>query len=206
MSFEITTVLFDADGVVQTTSPGWLEAVASLSGRTEAPDAFLADVFAAEKPTLTGDGEFRPALADVLARWRSPASVDEAVQVWQMIEPQAAVLELADALRGTGIRVGLATNQQPERATFMTHSLGYQERFDDLFFSCELGYAKPDGAYFAAVLERLQQPARKVLFVDDNLSNVEAARAEGLHARVYELETGRAGMIALLAEFGLTDG
>jgi putative hydrolase of the HAD superfamily len=123
-----------------------------------------------------------------------------------MIEPQAAVLELADALRRIGIRVGLATNQQPERATFMTHTLGYQRRFDDLFFSCELGYAKPDGAYFAAVLERLKQPGREVLFLDDTPGNVEAAQAEGLHARVYELETGRAGMIALLAEFGLADG
>ena len=206
MPHAITTVLLDADGVVQTTASGWLEAVAALSGRTESHDAFLADVFAAEKPTLTGNGNFRPALAEVLARWQSPASVDEAIAVWQMIEPQTAVLEIADALRGNGLRVGLATNQQSERAAFMTQTLGYRARFDDLFYSCELGHAKPDSAYFAAVVERLGQPAAEVLFVDDNPGNVASAQAEGLHARVYDLETGRAGMVALLAEFGLTDG
>jgi putative hydrolase of the HAD superfamily len=87
----------------------------------------------------------------------------------------------------------------------MAHGLGYQARFDDLFFSCELGHAKPDGAYFHAVVERLAQPAAEVLFVDDSDGNVAAAQAAGLHARVYDLETGRAGMLALLAEFGLTD-
>jgi putative hydrolase of the HAD superfamily len=208
MPSRITTVLLDADGVVQTTAAGWLDAVAALSGRPDDRDEFLAEVFAAEKPTLTGAGAFRPALAEVLARWQSPATVDEAIEVWQMIEPQMAILETADALRRRGLRVGLATNQQPERAAFMAHGLGYQARFDDLFFSCELGqgHAKPDGAYFHAVIEQLAQPAAEVLFVDDSHGNVAAAQAAGLHAQVYDLDTGRAGMLALLAEFGLTDG
>ncbi len=205
MTVTITTVLLDADGVVQTTAPGWLDAVAGLSGRPEAHDEFLEEVFAAERPTLTGSGAFRPALAEVLARWQSPASLEEAISVWQMIEPQAAVLEQAARLRQRGVRVCLATNQQPERAEFMTHSLGYRDRFDELFYSCELGYAKPDGAYFGAILERLGQPATEVLFVDDNGGNVDSARTEGLHARLYDLQTGEAGFAALLAEFGLND-
>ena len=87
----------------------------------------------------------------------------------------------------------------------MTHSLGYADHFDDLFYSCEIGHAKPNGEYFAAVLARLRQPAEQVLFVDDNAGNVEAAEALGLHARIYDLSTGREGMSSLLAEFGLAD-
>jgi len=122
-----------------------------------------------------------------------------------LIDPQQTVLEQADRLRRRGVRVSLATNQQSERAAFMTHSLGYADRFDDLFYSCEIGHAKPSGEYFTAVLGQLRQPAGEVLFVDDHAGNVEAAIAVGLHARVYDLSTGPAGMEALLAEFGLTD-
>ena len=139
MTVTISTVLLDADGVVQLTPPGWLGQVGKLCGRAGSVDAFLEDVFAAERPTLTGAGPFRPALAEVLERWQSPASVAEAIQIWHQIEPQSGVLEQVAELRGRGLRLALATNQQPERAQFMTRSLGYQEHFDDLFYSCELG-------------------------------------------------------------------
>ena len=201
----IKTVLLDADGVVQTASPGWRESVAALCPEPGSREEFLADVFAAERPTVTGNGSFQPVLAEVLARWGSSTTVEEALRIWQLIEPQTSVLEQAQKLRGRGLRVCLATNQHPERAAFMSASLGYQKMFDALFYSCELGHAKPDGAYFRAVLRRLQQPGGEVLFVDDHPGNVEAAHAEGLHARTYDLQTGEQGMVELLAEFGLVD-
>ena len=203
MTVSISTVLLDADGVVQTTSPGWLDELGRLCGDPASSEAFLEEVFAAEGPALTGSGHFRTALAEVLARWNSPVGVEEALRVWQMIEPQAGVLEEAGRLRRAGVRVSLATNQQAERAAFMSRTLGYEEMFDDLFYSFEIGHAKPSGAYFSAVLERLDRPGSEVLFVDDNAKNVAAARAVGLHARVYDLQTGRTGLTALLAEFGV---
>jgi putative hydrolase of the HAD superfamily len=203
MSGGITTVLFDADGVVQTTPADWLDALAALCGIPGSRDAFLDDVFAAEKPALTGQADFRPALADVLERWRSSASLDEAIRVWHRIQPQESVLERVAQLRDSGLRVSLATNQQAERAAHMTGPLGYASVFDDLFFSCEMGHAKPDRRYFAAVLERLAQPGSTVLFVDDHPLNVEAARTAGLQASVYDLRTGVKGLNALLADHGL---
>jgi len=200
---KISTVLLDADGVVQTTVPGWLDALGSLCGKPASRKAFLQDVFAAERPALIGAESFRPALAEVLARWGAPVEVEEAIRMWQMIEPQKMVLQEASLLRRAGVRVSLATNQQAERAAFMSRTLGYEERFDDLFYSFALGHAKPSGAYFSAVLEALGQPGAEVLFVDDNAANVEAARALGMHARTYDLSSGKEGFRALLAEFGL---
>jgi len=196
-------VLFDADGVVQTTPPGWLDDVADLCGIPGSREAFLADVFAAEKPAMTGRADFRPALATVLQRWKSSADLEEAIRVWHRIEPQAWMLEQVAGLRRMGLRVSLATNQQAERAAYMAGPLGYASVFDDLFFSCELGQAKPDGSYFAAVLERLAQPGSTVLFLDDHPSNVASARAAGLQASVYDLGTGVEGLTVLLAEYEL---
>ena len=64
------------------------------------------------------------------------------------------------------------------------HSL-YDAHFDEQFYSCEIGVAKPDPAYFATVLERLQTPADQVVFIDDSPANIEAARKIGIDARLY---------------------
>lgn len=202
----VTTVLLDADGVVQSTSAGWLDAVGGLCGIPGQQDRFLEDVFAAERPALTGNGDFRSALSKVLDRWNSPASLDEAIGFWNMIQPHPGVLEQATVLRAGGVRVSLATNQQPERAAFMTEALGYAETFDDLFYSCEIGHAKPDQTYFRAVLDRLNQSGAEVLFVDDNEKNVASARGVGLNAEVYDSGTGSEGMRMLLAGYSLMVG
>jgi len=199
----VRCVLLDADGVVQTTTPGWRDAVASLSGSDEGAETFLKALFAAERPCLTGEGDFSAALSRVLAQFRSPASPEDALALWTRIAPSDDVLGIVDALRGAGVRVGLATNQQSFRAAHMTHALGYAERFDDLFFSCHLGHAKPDSAFFGAVLDALGSQAHEVLFVDDHPVNVAAARESGFNAEVYDLATGVGGMRTLLARHGL---
>ncbi len=203
MSAEVTTVLLDADGVVQLPVTGWLDRLGALCGVPERRDDFLAEVFVAEKPALTGQAAFRPALSAVLDRWRSPVSVEEAIEVWQLIQPQEQIFEVVADLRSRGCRVSLATNQQAERAAFMADSLGYSSRFDDLYFSCDVGHAKPEAAYFAAVLGHLNQPEGTVLFVDDHPDNVASARTAGMQGAVFDAGAGAREFRALLAAFGL---
>lgn len=119
------------------------------------------------------------------------------------IEPSAEALLVVEALRLGGTSVALATNQQAYRADFMSSELGYTNIFDHLFYSCELGLAKPGPEYFQAILQTLNQPAERVLFIDDHETNVAAARAVGLHAQVYHLDSGAARMSCLLGEYGL---
>lgn len=203
MTADIRTVLLDADGVVQTTSAGWIDAVAGLCGVPDRTDEFLQAVFAAEKPTLVGQGDFSTALAELLKRWQSPCGIAEAMAVWHLIEPEESVLAQVAALRERGVRVSLATNQQAQRADFMTSVLGYEQKFDDLYYSCHLGHMKPDVKYFDAILRHLEQTASEVLFLDDNEPNVLAARKVGLHAEVYDLRSGASKLTGLLADYGL---
>lgn len=199
----VRILLLDADGVIQMPTAGWRDAVASLCADADRVEAFLEAVFAAERPCLTGDGDFPAALSDVLRRWDSPASLGEALDLWTRIEPREDLLRLVDSLRNAGIRVGLATNQQSVRAAYMIDALRYGERFDDLFFSCHLGHAKPGPGYFRAVLSSLDCPGSEVLFVDDHARNVAAARESGFNAEIYDLSTGVEGMRTLLAGHGI---
>ncbi len=57
------------------------------------------------------------------------------------------------------------------------------EAFDFRFLSFELGLVKPDAAIFDAVAARLPVARDRVLFLDDNAVNVDAAEAAGFAAR-----------------------
>jgi putative hydrolase of the HAD superfamily len=74
--------------------------------------------------------------------------------------------------------------------------------FDANFPSHEVGKLKPDAEYFEHVVAALGVPAERVLFVDDNRINVDAAARLGLHAR---RAVGLPGLQDALAEFGLAD-
>jgi putative hydrolase of the HAD superfamily len=54
--------------------------------------------------------------------------------------------------------------------------------FDRTFLSFELGMVKPDPEIFERVVDELSVPPRRVLFLDDNVLNVDAAQQVGLSA------------------------
>lgn len=198
-------VLFDADGVIQQTTPGWRETLAGFTGSDDASvhDSFIAEVFAAEIPAMTGAESFPEALAGVLDRWGIDAAVDDVFKPWTMIDVNPESLTVVRTLRAAGTRCYLATNQTAARAAVM-RELGYDDVFDGQFYSCELGLAKPDPAYFTAILERLDSDGSEVLFVDDLADNVAGAVTAGLRAEVYTLREGPAALHALLTRHGLT--
>jgi putative hydrolase of the HAD superfamily len=202
----VSAVLFDADGVIQRPSRDWWSRLSSLApagADSSDTDALVADLMAAERPTLVGKGDFREAVADVLQRWNSPASVEHALEAWHWFAAEPAVVQLIGSLRTTGIECHLATNQQAYRRAIMQDERGYGEWFDLTFYSCDLGLAKPDPAYFRAILSILQVPASSVLFIDDNVDNVAGAASVGLQAEVYDLSAGVPALEELLRRYGL---
>ncbi|WP_350274627.1 HAD-IA family hydrolase [Kribbella sp. HUAS MG21] len=197
----VTAVLFDADGVIQRPTADWWGHLTSLvpSGGPE----FVADLMAAELPALVGKVDFRDALADVLRRWNSPASVEEALEPWTWFAAEPEVVELIQSLRAAGIGCHLATNQQGYRRAIMQDERGYGAWFDATFYSCDVGLAKPDPAYFRAILSAIDLPASSVLFIDDNEANVAGAASVGLQVEYYDLAAGVPALGALLRRYDL---
>ena len=98
---------------------------------------------------------FAGPLGEVLAKWKVTTPAAEVLQMWHHVNVDPGVVAAVRELRASGVRCALATNQHPERAAYMRESLGYDEVFDDLFYSCDLGVAKPDPAYFTEAVRRL---------------------------------------------------
>lgn len=123
--------------------------------------------------------------------------------VWHCIEEVPSSFEVVAALRGAGYGVHLATNQERHRGSYMHDVLGYRDRFDVSAYSWQVGAAKPDPEFFRRVVAMIGVDAGDVLFVDDNESNVEGARAAGLVAEHWHFERGPGSLVALLAGHGI---
>ena len=195
-----TVLLLDADGVVQEGDPGFRASLEALCPEPAKVGEFVAGVFAAERPCATGERDFAEALGEVLNRWNIPGTLDEALSCWERVEPSGQVLDFVAELRGAGTVVALATNQQNYRARVLRELLAYDDHFDALLISCELGFVKPTAGFFGAACARLGIDRADALFVDDAMPNVLGAREAGLAAEHDHLSEGVGRLRALWAQ------
>jgi putative hydrolase of the HAD superfamily len=187
----INTILFDADGVVQYATPSrraiWTEI---LRGRDDAVDDFARALFEVERACYQGRGDFLAALPALLAQWNCAGTIDDLLRAWTAIRVDAEVVQLIATVRASGVLCCLATNQEPFRRRYMFESLDYDAVFDEQFYSCDLGVAKPDPRYFTAILQRLGRSPQDVLFIDDIEANTRAAASVGVHVETFTPPAG----------------
>jgi len=198
----IRHVLFDADGVLQDLPGGWNAAMEPYLG--ERARDFLHQSWADELPSLAGQGDFMPLLAESLAAYGVTAPVDEVFRdVWCRIVRVEETVELVGALRRSGYGVHLATNQEQHRAAHMRSVLGYDDLFDVSCYSYDLGVAKPDPAFFVEAARRIEADPATILFVDDNEANVGGASTAGLAAVHWDVAQGHPTLLDHLARHGV---
>jgi putative hydrolase of the HAD superfamily len=199
----IRHVMFDADGVLQHLPGGWIAAAEPFFGGRALE--FLQRSYAAELPTLAGQGDHLAILTATLADFAVTVPVADVYRgIWLSVEPVPASLAVVRALRQGGYGVHLGTNQERYRAAHMREVLGYDGLFDVSCYSWELGAAKPDLAFFTEAARRIGAEPEAILFIDDNAENVAAARAAGLSAEQWCLDDGHDLLYDLLAQHGVS--
>ena len=187
----IRAILFDADGVIQYPAPDLPMRIQEAFGiPAEQSVDFLRNIVSpAERRALTGKRDFFEELTEEFAHHGLTAPTPDSTRIFTLIERYTDVMELIRSLREGGISCFLATNQVRFRARHMSEVLGYQSLFDREFYSCHLGYAKPDPEYFRAILRSAALPAEAALFVDDREENVSAAKQAGMHAEIFDAKS-----------------
>ncbi len=103
----------------------------------------------------------------------------------EALHPDREMYALAHKLKEGGICVGMLSNINESLAE-KVRAHGLYDPFDPCFLSCEIGAEKPDPKAYALLLEALSLPASEVVFIDDRIENVEAARAIGLDAILFK--------------------
>jgi putative hydrolase of the HAD superfamily len=114
--------------------------------------------------------------------------------------PDEDMIELVRKLRTAGIRTGLLTNNIREFKPLWRPLLPFDELFDDIVDSHEVGMRKPNPAIYQLALTRLSAVAGRTAFADDLPSNVHAATNLGLFGVVVDVDSAPArAEIAALA-------
>lgn len=104
------------------------------------------------------------------------------------------VIGLVSIWRANGKKAYLATTQEHYRATHIWTLLNTM--FDGMFYSAEVGAAKPGALFYRRVMDRLPgiEPA-DILFLDDTQANVDGAAALGWNAHLFGGATALTNLI-----------
>ena len=199
----VRALMVDVDGVVvvQPDLEGWAANLERDLGVSKArvQEAFFAPHF---DEVVTGRAALRDRLAPVLADIAPGVTCDDFIDYWFGNDAYLdhGLLNQIDALRAKGIRAELATVQEHERAAYLWTTLGLKDHFDAIHYAAELGAAKPSPEFFHAVEARSGYAAADIFFIDDKAANIDAARALGWNAAVWD---GSRTVVDLMTEAGV---
>jgi putative hydrolase of the HAD superfamily len=194
----VLAVVFDWGGVLTTgIDAAFAQWAASDGVDPEELGAVLREAFAADTPEhpnavhalerghLTGE-QFEQLLARQLAaRGSHVPATGLLARMFAGLSPSESMLGLAARLRDEGLRTAVLSNSWAN--TYPDD--GWDELFDAVVISGQVGMRKPEPAIYHHVLELLQLPAQRCAFVDDLAANVRAAAALGMvgvHHRSYD--------------------
>jgi epoxide hydrolase-like predicted phosphatase len=91
------------------------------------------------------------------------------------------LVEFIEGLRGE-YTTALLSNAWDDLRPLLVNLWKIDGIFDHIFISAEVKLTKPDPRIYQLVINELQQDPSEMIFVDDFIENVKAAKAEGLHA------------------------
>ncbi len=181
----IEVVAFDIDGVL--VEPKFATVLPDLLNR---PPSEIAEFFSGPfEQCLLGQADLLAELPVVLRHWGWQGSVDQFVEFWFGVESNVnqAMLAFADALRANGIRCILASTQERHRARSLGALLGVGTRFERAYFSCDVGFKKPNPEFFAVVANAMNLPPDRFGLIDDVAANVESALSIGWKGAVFRI-------------------
>lgn len=190
IGWDIRAIVFDLGGVlVEDSRP---QVFAHISAVLGVPVEALEQTMYQETPKLQRGGE------STLEFWyrmcerlnvRRPA---DDVLLTLLTEPYTAhtvrplheTLALARELKGHGYRIGLISNTIPEHIA-VHRAQGVFNHFDFVALSYEVGMRKPERRIFEYTAQKLGVPMRNMLFHDNEMRWVKAARDNGCHSLLF---------------------
>jgi 2-haloacid dehalogenase len=196
-------VIFDVGNVLYHWSPRAL--YKRLIPEDQALDAFLAEVVTtkwhfqhdAARPFVETSAELIsefPQHRDLIAAW-GPCFLET------ITGPVAGMHELVEQLDNAGVPIFGITNFSEEFwLPFRAKEAALFNRFTDIIVSGTEKMVKPDTAIYELALQRFGLATGQGYFIDDNLPNVEAARANGFAAHHF---TRAEPVVAELKALGL---
>ncbi len=182
------TILIDFDGVLRHWPGDEIERAAVEHGLTSSALFEVAFSPSLLQPAITGGmthEQWNTQVEQALTRRHGAVVAARLVESWRhaRFEIDEVFLSALQKLkpRASLVLVTNATSRLPrdlERA-------GITSCFDFVVNSSSIGVAKPDDDFYSKALEISGASPPRTLFIDDHLTNVEAARRHGIHSLLH---------------------
>ncbi|OYW94202.1 MAG: hypothetical protein B7Z13_05320 [Caulobacterales bacterium 32-67-6] len=184
----VRTLMIDVDGVVIRHPQGlrWDHTIEADLGVN--PARFQSAFFAVHWPeVIIGRAGLHERLALAVPDF-APHLTPEAIIAYWFSKDAHLDQDFLDQLVALNGRYALhlATVQEHLRAAYIWNELGLKDRFEAIHYSADYGCGKPDPAFFEAVAQRTGHAPQELLLIDDSPRNVEAARASGWRAGLWD--------------------
>ena len=183
----LRAVAFDLGGVLIHWDPRLL--YRKLLPSEEAVEQFLATVCPSEwNERLDAGLPLAAGLAERIERFphHEPLIRAYAERFGEMMLPMPRSIALLDELGARGVRLFALSNWAAETFERTYQRFPFLSSFEGVVISGRIGVAKPDPRIFRHLLDTHVLRAEETLFVDDKAYNVEAARALGMEAELFE--------------------
>jgi 2-haloacid dehalogenase len=199
----IDAVVFDLGGVLMEWEPRRLYRTL-FDGDEEAMEHFLATVCTpAWNDELDRGLPFATGVSRLTARHPDEAArIDAYRSRWEEMlgPPIDDVVAVVGELKRSGIPVYALSNWSAETFPVARRRFDFLDWFDGIVISGDVGVTKPDPRIFAELCVRFGLQPDHVVFVDDRVDNVDAARRYGLVAVLF---TSAGELRAELSALGL---
>ncbi|WP_296561453.1 N-acetylmuramic acid 6-phosphate phosphatase MupP [uncultured Acetobacterium sp.] len=178
----LCAVLFDMDGTLLDTAPDFIavaQAMRVARGLDRVPDQQVRDVVSggARAMVLSAfdvdpmSGEFEALRLEFLDRYQNHCAVESRLYV--------GMAELLDEIEQAGLIWGVVTNKPLRFADPIMHQLGLASRSAVLVCPDHVTNSKPDPEPMTLACSQLGMNPANVLFVGDDLRDIESGRAAG---------------------------
>lgn len=178
-------LIFDADGMIVHGDRFSSRLAREYGIPLEITAPFFKNVFPA---CLIGKADLRKELSKYIGQWGWNKSIDDLFRVWfdeAHNRIDMGLIPIIEESRGKGVKCYLATNNEKYRTENLVRDRGLGEWFDGVFSSADIGSKKPEQAFFEGIFRRIPENKEDVIFWDDDLENIEGAKAYGLTAEIY---------------------
>ena len=198
----IDAVIFDIGGVLLDWNPRYL--YRKLIDDEAAMERFLSEVCTMEWHEDNDRGvPFEVTCARLAAEHPEDA---ELIWAWgqrteEMVGgPIEGTVQILSELKAQGMRLYALTNMEAHTYPLRRERYEFLRWFEGIVVSFDEGVIKPDPRIYRVLLERYGLTPASTLMIDDNPRNVEAARALGMPAVLFE---SPAALRAALTEVGV---
>jgi len=97
--------------------------------------------------------------------------------------PYPEVIDLVKKLRGD-YKTGLLSNLE-DAGVKVIKKQGLEKNFDEIVYSCKVGFIKPDEKIYQIMLKKLGVKAEETVFIDDKEINIDGAKKAGMKGIVF---------------------